>query len=321
MPATGDRLVVETEEGWRMLASDAGMSPTEREVAHDADEMRAALERLLSEADGIVDRLATRPSEFEARARELDELEQLRSSLVERTEAANERFGAAQRLIEQSRRRLGQLESAQDQVQDAIESANRRALSIVADAEAKAASVQAAAEREAIERIRRAERDAADRLLFAETEAQRIVAGAVAAFEDAERTAASAVAAVQDRVEEVVEEATRRRHAGIDQLHAHEREVEERIRVLLIDRGAEHLPRAEPSRWGRRDDAESGETVSGADPQVDGIGGEADPAGHADVSREGGGRASSDDSVIDLTDVSDAISEAIDAWVHRRSDG
>lgn len=304
-----------------MLASDAGMSPTEREVLHDADEMRAALERLLSEADGIVDRLANRPSEFEARARELDELEQLRSSLVERTEAANERFGAAQRLIEQSRRRLGQLESAQDQVQDAIESANRRALSIVADAEAKAASVQAAAEREAIERIRRAERDAADRLLFAETEAQRIVAGAVAAFEDAERTAASAVAAVQERVEEVVEEATRRRHAGIDQLHAHEREVEERIRVLLIDRGAEPLPRAEPSRWGRRDAEESGETAVGDDPQVDGVDGEHDLRTQVDVSGVPKEFAVADESVIDLTDVSDAISQAIDEWVNRSGQG
>lgn len=268
-------------------------------VGAASDEVRLVLDRLLSEADQIADRLAMRPPEIDARERELDELEDLRMALLDRTEAANERFGTAERLVEQSRARLAQIADAQRQAQETLEAAERRAASIVADAEGKAATLQAQAERKALARIRRAERDAADRLVEAENEAQVIVADAMAALRDAEHEAAETVASVHHRVDELVDEATRARHAEIDQLRAREREVEERIRELLAESGSlSSLPRATP----RRPAAEPTPTTP-----LD-----ARPASDTVVSPLS-------ESTIDLTDVSDAISDAIDEWVNRRN--
>ena len=251
-------------------------------VSTGSDEVRLVLDRLLSEADIIADRLATRPPEIEARERELDELEDLRVGLVERTEAANERFGTAERLVEQSRARLAEIAAAQQAAKETLEVATERAASIVAEAEAKAAALQAQAERKAVARIRRSEREAADRLVDADNEAKRILAEAMLAFQDAERRATETVASVQRRVDDAVEAATHARHADIEQLHAREREVEDRIQQLLAEADALNaLPRAEPRRDADRSCAE--------------------PA-----------------STIDLTDVSAAFDDAIDTWSSRR---
>lgn len=251
-------------------------------VSTGSDEVRLVLDRLLSEADIIADRLATRPPEIEARERELDELEDLRVGLVERTEAANERFGTAERLVEQSRARLAEIAAAQQAAKETLEAATERAASIVAEAEAKAAALQAQAERKAVARIRRSEREAADRLVDADNEAKRILAEAMLAFQDAERRATETVASVQRRVDDAVEAATHARHADIERLHAREREVEDRIQQLLAEADAlNSLPRAEPRRDVDRSCAE--------------------PA-----------------STIDLTDVSAAFDDAIDTWSSRR---
>lgn len=262
-----------------------------------SDEVRLVLDRLLSEAEGIADRLAVRPPEIEARERELDELEDLRTGLMERTEAANERFGAAERIVEQSRARLAEIADMQHSAKETLEVAMARAEAIVAEAEAKAAALQAQAERNAVARIRRSEREAADRLLDADTEARRMIAEAVSVLRDSEAKAEETVATVQERVDEVVSDATRARHADIDELHAREREIENRIRDLVADSAAlASLPRAEPLRG-----------ASGG-PERESL--------HSDVAAES--LSSSTESTIDLTDVSSAISDAIDEWVHRR---
>lgn len=267
-------------------------------VGDASNEVQLVLDRLLSEAEVIADRLATRPPEIEARESELDELEDLRIALVERTEAANERFGAAERLVEQSRARLGEIANAQKAANETLEAAAARAATIVAEAEAKAAALQAHAEREAVERIRRSEREAADRLVDAENEARRIIAEAFTVLHDSEAKAKETVATVQHRVDQMVSEATQARHADIDELHAREREVEDRIRDLVADSAAlASLPRAEPQR--DASDAPEPQSPSAA----------AMPASDAGCETE---------STIDLTDVSAAISDAIDEWVHRR---
>ena len=275
-------------------------------VGAASDEVRAVLDRLLSEVDQIAGRLAVRPPEIEARERELDELEDLRMALLERTEAANERCGAAERLVEQSRGRLVEIAEAQQQAHATLEAANRRAATIIAHAEAKAASLQSQVERKAVERIRRAEREAADRLVEAEFEAQRLVAEAVTALRDAEIKARETIASVQQRVDVLVDEATRARHAEVDQLRAREREVEDRIRALLAESGSlATLPRATPLR-----DAAS--TVR-AGPGADDVA-EVEPVASLATALS----SPLGESTIDLTDVSDAISDAIDAWVNRR---
>ena len=264
-------------------------------------EVQVMFDRLMSEADQIADRLAIRPPEIEARERELDELEDLRAALVERTEAANERFGAAERLVEQSRARLVEIADAQRLASETLETANDRAAKLLADAEVKASALQAQAERTAVARVRRAEAQAADRLVEADSEAKRILGDAMAALHEAETRAAEILGSVQQRVDAVVDQATQARHADIDHLHAREREVEARIRELLDDAGSlASLPRAEPRRT---------PTVTAAPtPCV-----EDEP----DIPPAPAAAASA--STIDLTDVSGAISSAIDDWLHRRS--
>ena len=261
-----------------------------RSVDAASEQVRRELDRLLFEADQIADRLATRPPEIDARERELDELEALRLALLERTDAANERFEAAERLVEESQARLAEIADAQRTTHETLETANLRAAAIVAEAETKAANLQAQAERKAVARIRRSERDAADRLVEAEDEAQRIVADAVAVLREAEGKAHQTVASVQRRVDALVDEATRARHAEVDQLRAREQAVEDRIRELLAEPASlSSLPRA-----ALRTEPAFGGTVG-------------DDAGGASAS------------TIDLTDVSEAINDAIDDWMQRRN--
>jgi vacuolar-type H+-ATPase subunit I/STV1 len=266
-----------------------------------SNEVGAALGQLLSEAGEIADRLAVRPPEIESQARDLDELEDLRLALVARTEAANERYGTAERLIEQSRARLVEIAEAQRQASETLEAADAKATSIVAEAESRAANLQAQAERKAVARIRRSERQAADLLSQAEEEAKRILAEAQATVREADIRAAQTIASAQARVDLAVEEATRARHAEVDRLRAREHEVDDRIRDLLANPGSlSSLPRAEPRRVPAQS-AGSAEPVA-ADPMSDLF----DPV------------EANADGTIDLTDVSGAISEAIDDWVERR---
>ncbi len=271
----------------------------------DGDDAREVLRRLLGQADEVAGQLADdaarRQAEREAEfARELAEVDELRTVLADRIEAANERFGSAQRLVEESRLRLTEIDEFHRSAQEALRDATESAARIVADAEAQAAALQGHAEREAVSRVRRGEREAADCLIHAEAEAQRLTSHAAAALQEAEQIAAEKLAAADREAEVRIDEAMQARHDDVERVQEAERLVQDRIRALLAtDQALSSVPRAD-SRWSS--ERRPGEhTRAKTDPDaVDAI-------------------------TIDLTDadrsaVSDAIRGAIDEWVNRRDE-
>lgn len=198
----------------------------------DGDELATAqdtLRRLLDEADQAASAVLAeadhvRRDHEAALARELAEIEELRHAMVERLEAANERFGTAQRVVETSRARLADVDVLHAEANRALATATENAASLLAGVEVEVEAVRA-----------RARSDADMIIRDAEAEARRIISDAAAYRRDAEQRAADTLGDAQVRVEHVIDRATRRRHAEIDDLHEREAQIRARIADLLAD--------------------------------------------------------------------------------------
>lgn len=190
---------------------------------------RDELRRLLDQADAAAAAMASEAEQVRrenelAVARELAEVEKLRASMIERLDAANERFGAAERVVETSRVRLAEIDGLHAQANDALADAVDRSAAMLAQVEIE------------VEQLRDQARRDADRVIRgAQDEAERIIGDAAAYQREAELRAVDALGEAQVRVEAVIERATQQRHAEIDDLAAREQEIKQRIEALLAD--------------------------------------------------------------------------------------
>ncbi|MEO0494221.1 MAG: hypothetical protein AAF081_12480 [Actinomycetota bacterium] len=194
-----------------------------------ADSARETLRRLLDEADQAASAVLAeaehvRRDHHAALARELEEIEELRHAMGERLEAANERFGTAQRIVETSRARLAEVDELHGEANRTLVNATEHAATMLAGVEAEVEAARG-----------RARSDAEVIVRDAELEAQRIIDEAAAYQRDVELRAAETLGSAHVRVEEVIQRATARRHAQIDDLHAREEEIRSRIASLLAD--------------------------------------------------------------------------------------
>lgn len=195
----------------------------------DLGAARDELRRLLDQADAAAAAMASEAEQVRrenelAVARELAEVEELRSAMIDRLDAANERFGAAERVVETSRVRLAEIDGLHAQANDTLADAVDRAAAMLAQVEIEAEQLRAQARRDADRVIR-----------GAQDEAERIIGDAAAYQREAELRAADALGEAQVRVEAVIQRATEQRHADIDDLAAREQEIKQRIEALLAD--------------------------------------------------------------------------------------
>ncbi|MEM8747291.1 MAG: hypothetical protein AAGF91_11360 [Actinomycetota bacterium] len=203
--------------------------------ASTGTELEAAqliLRRLLDEADRAATDVVARVDDLrrdhaDALTRELVEVEELRHAMLERLQSADERFGAAQRLVETSRARLAEVDILHAEANHALATATENAAAMIAGVEGEVDAVRA-----------RARSDADIIVREAEAEARRIIDDAASYRRDAEVRAADTLGTAQVRAEQVIKAATERRHAGVIDLQQREREIEERIQALLADRPA-----------------------------------------------------------------------------------
>lgn len=205
------------------------MASTNGPGGGDLGAARDELRRLLDQADAAAAAMASEAEQVRrdnelAVARELAEVEELRVTMLGRLDAANERFGAAERVVETSRVRLAEIDGLHARANDTLADAVDRAAAMLAQVEIEAAQLRAQARRDA------------DRLILgAQDEAERIIGDAAAYRREAELRAADALGEAEVRVEAVIQRATEQRHAGIDDLAAREQEIKQRIEALLAD--------------------------------------------------------------------------------------
>lgn len=205
------------------------MSPYDAVGDGDLVAAREQLRRLLDQADAAAAVMASEAEQVRrgnelALARERAEVEELRAAMLERLDAANERFGAAERVVETSRVRLAEIDGLHAQANETVADAVERAAAMLTKAEID------------VERVRQQARRDADRVVAeAQDEAERIIGEAATYRREAELRAADALGEAQVRVEAVIQRATEQRHAEIDDLAAREQAIKQRIEALVAD--------------------------------------------------------------------------------------
>ena len=115
---------------------------------------RDELRRLLDQADAAAAAMASEAEQVRranelAVARELAEVEELRAAMIERLDAANERFGAAERVVETSRIRLAEIDGLHAQANETLADAVDRAAAMLAQVEIEAEQLRTQARRDA----------------------------------------------------------------------------------------------------------------------------------------------------------------------------
>ena len=139
--------------------------------AHDGELVaaREQLRRLLDQADAAAAVMASEAEQVRRAnevtlARERAEVEELRAAMIERLEAANERFGAAERVVETSRVRLAEIDGLHAQADEAVADAVERAAAMLAQVEVEAERLREQARRDA-ERVVADAQDEAERII------------------------------------------------------------------------------------------------------------------------------------------------------------
>lgn len=205
------------------------MRDDETAAGDDLAAAREMLRRLLDEADQAASQVVARADDARrdhanTLAREIGEVESVRRAMLERLDAANERFDAAERVVATSQARLAEIDVLHDEANRSLASAAEHAAAMIAGVEAEVDAVQAKA------------RSDADLIVHdAESEARRILDDAVAYRLDVERRAADTLGQAEVKVEQAIREATEQRHADIVDLQTREREITDRIHALLAE--------------------------------------------------------------------------------------